>query len=166
MSYALHSSAASAARCYFFIRATGRSNDGIEAGTRLFDVRKRRAGNAIAARSNRLSHSPVGKPVVIVGNWQVLLAPVANWLGRRSNAMTDDFVDRLARRAGIKKVDHYTYRIPAYRVCCSQPTPPFQTANPSCPLPISHSRIARSAGGHSVRGITTGGAPHSAANRR
>ena len=62
-----------------------------------------------------MSHSPVGKPVAIVGNWQVLLAPVANWLGRRSNAMTDDFVDRLARRAGIKKVVHCTYRIPAYQ---------------------------------------------------
>jgi hypothetical protein len=62
-----------------------------------------------------MSHSPVGKPVAIVGNWQVLLAPVANWLGRRSNAMADDFVDRLARRAGIKKVVHCTYRIPAFQ---------------------------------------------------
>ena len=51
-------------------------------------------------------HPPVGKPVAIVGNWQVLLAPVANWLGRRSNAMADDFINRLAGRAEIKKVAH------------------------------------------------------------
>ena len=83
-----------------------------------------------------MSHSPVGKPVAIVGNWQVLLAPVANWLGRRSNAMTDDFVDRLARRAGIKKVVHCTYRIPA----CQNAKPEYAAVN--LPRPFKQ-QIAR-----------------------
>ncbi len=30
----------------------------------------------------------------------------ANWLGRRSNVVTNDFVDRLAGRAGIEEVRH------------------------------------------------------------
>ena len=60
-------------------------------------------------------HSPVGKPVaIVVGDGQVLQAPVANWLGRRSNAMADDFVDRLAGRAETEKVVHRTYRNLAY----------------------------------------------------
>jgi hypothetical protein len=47
------------------------------------------------------SHSSVGKPVaIVVGNRQVLPAPVANWLHRRSNTMADDFVNRLAGGAG------------------------------------------------------------------
>src|SRR5215467_271976 len=58
------------------------------------------------------SHSPVGKPVaIVVGNRQVLPAPVANWLHRRSDAMADDLVDRLAGGAEIEKIVHCTYRV-------------------------------------------------------
>ena len=100
-----------------------------------------------------MSHSPVGKPVAIVGNWQVLLAPVANWLGRRSNAMTDDFVDRLARRAGIKKVVHYTYRIPAYQnakpeyAAVNLPRP-FKQQIPRARCLLATARWREAAGGH------------------
>jgi hypothetical protein len=100
-----------------------------------------------------MSHSPVGKPVAIVGNWQVLLAPVANWLGRRSNAMADDFVDRLARRAGIKKVVHCTYRIPAFQnakpeyAAVNLPRP-FKQQIPRARCLLATARWREAAGGH------------------
>lgn len=50
--------------------------------------------------------SPVGKPVAIVSDRKFLLAALANGLGRRSNMVAVDFVDRLARRAEIEKVIH------------------------------------------------------------
>ena len=50
--------------------------------------------------------SPVGKPVAIVSYRKLLLAALANGLGRRSNMVAVDFVDRLARRAEIEKVIH------------------------------------------------------------
>ena len=50
----------------------------------------------------------VRKPVAIFGNWKILLAHVANRLGRWSNAVADDFVDCLAGRAEIEKVVHGT----------------------------------------------------------
>ena len=52
------------------------------------------------------ARSPVGKPLAIVSNRKVLLASLANWLGRRSNVVTDDFVDRLAGRTEKEKVVH------------------------------------------------------------
>jgi hypothetical protein len=54
------------------------------------------------------AHLLVRKPVAIFGNWKILLAHVANRLGRWSNAVADDFVDRLAGRAEIEKVVHGT----------------------------------------------------------
>ena len=50
--------------------------------------------------------SPIGKPVVTIGDGLGLLAHLADWLGRRSNVVTDDFVDRLAGRAGMEEVYH------------------------------------------------------------
>jgi len=55
---------------------------------------------------------PAHKPVaIVIGNRQVLPAPVANWLHRRPDAMADDLVDRLAGGAEIEKVVHCTYRV-------------------------------------------------------
>ena len=48
---------------------------------------------------------PIGKPIAFVSNRKVLLAPPANRLSRWSNAVADDFVNRLAARAE-KKVGH------------------------------------------------------------
>ena len=52
------------------------------------------------------AHFPIGKPVAFVSNRKVLLAPPANRLSRWSNAVADDFVNRLAARAEIEKVVH------------------------------------------------------------
>jgi hypothetical protein len=52
------------------------------------------------------AHLPIGKPIAFVSNWKVLLARPANRLSRWSNAVADDFVNRLAARAEIKKVGH------------------------------------------------------------
>ena len=49
---------------------------------------------------------PIGKPIAFVSNRKVLLAPPANRLSRWSNAVADDFVNRLAARAEIKTVGH------------------------------------------------------------
>jgi len=49
---------------------------------------------------------PIGKPIAFVSNRKVLLAPPANRLSRWSNAVADDFVNRLAGRAEIEKVFH------------------------------------------------------------
>jgi hypothetical protein len=51
--------------------------------------------------------SPEREPLAIFGDRKVLPAALANRLGRRSNTMADDFVDRLAGRADIEKVIHY-----------------------------------------------------------
>jgi hypothetical protein len=51
--------------------------------------------------------SPIGEPLIIFGDRKVLLAPLANWLSRRSNAVTVDFVNHLAGRAEKEKVVHY-----------------------------------------------------------
>jgi hypothetical protein len=66
-----------------------------------------------SASSRRLSRplksrarSPVGQPLAVVSNRKVLLASLANGLSRRSNVMTDDFVNRLAGGAEKKKVVH------------------------------------------------------------
>jgi len=66
--------------------------------------------NALCCAHRSRAHSLVGNPVTIVGNWEILLAYVANWLGRRSNTVPDDFVNRLAARAEIEKVLHCTFR--------------------------------------------------------
>jgi hypothetical protein len=50
--------------------------------------------------------SPVGKPLTILSNRKLLLAALANGLGRRPNMVADDFVDRLAGWAEIEKVIH------------------------------------------------------------
>jgi hypothetical protein len=52
------------------------------------------------------ARSPVGKPLAIVSNRKILLAFLANWLGRRSEMVTDDFVDRLAGWAEKQKIVH------------------------------------------------------------
>jgi hypothetical protein len=49
------------------------------------------------------ARSPVGKPLAILSNRKILLASLANWLGRRSNVVTDHFVDRLARYSIINR---------------------------------------------------------------
>ena len=49
---------------------------------------------------------PIRKPIAFVSNRKVLLAPPANRLSRWSNAVADDFVNRLAARAEIKTVGH------------------------------------------------------------
>jgi hypothetical protein len=55
--------------------------------------------------------SSVGKPVaIVIGNWKLLLAALANGFGRRANVVADDFVDRLTGRAEIKKVIHFRFR--------------------------------------------------------
>jgi len=48
--------------------------------------------------------SSVGKPVPILGNRKVLLARLTNRLGRRSNAVPDDFVNRFAGQTEIKVI--------------------------------------------------------------
>jgi hypothetical protein len=48
--------------------------------------------------------SSVGKPVVILGNGEVFLARLTNRLGRRSNAVPDDFINRFAGRTEIKVI--------------------------------------------------------------
>jgi hypothetical protein len=53
-----------------------------------------------------MPHPPVGKPIAVVSNRKVLLAALANGLGRRPNMVADDFVDRLAAWAKIEKVVH------------------------------------------------------------
>jgi len=52
------------------------------------------------------AHLPIGKPIAFVSNRKVLLALPAKRLSRWSNAAADDFVNRLAARAEIKKVGH------------------------------------------------------------
>jgi hypothetical protein len=52
------------------------------------------------------AHLPIGKPIAFVSNRKVLLALPAKRLSRWSNAVADDFVNRLAARAEIKKVGH------------------------------------------------------------
>jgi hypothetical protein len=60
------------------------------------------------------ARSLVSEPVAFVSDWKVLQAFLANWLGERSNVVTDDFVDRLAGRTEIEKVLHcLRLRIPA-----------------------------------------------------
>src|SRR5262249_25243655 len=75
-----------------FLRLTRAAGSGVQ--TTLFCALKSRA---------RL---PIGKPIAFVSNRKVLLAPPANRLSRWSNAVADDFVNRLAARAEIKKVGH------------------------------------------------------------
>ena len=80
-----------------------------QASLHLVDRRTREAGSeerALFCPFKARTGSPVGKPVVTIGNGQGLPANLANWLGRRSNVVTDDFVDRLAGRAGIEEVRH------------------------------------------------------------
>jgi hypothetical protein len=50
--------------------------------------------------------SPIGEPLIIFGDRKVSLASFANWLSRRSNAVTVDFVNRLAGRAEKQTVVH------------------------------------------------------------
>ena len=52
------------------------------------------------------THFPIGKPIAFVSSRKVLLAAPANRLSRWSNAVADDFVNRLAGRAEIEKVVH------------------------------------------------------------
>ena len=52
------------------------------------------------------AHFPIGKPVAFVSNRKVLLAHPANRLSSWSNAVADDFVNRLAGRAEIETVVH------------------------------------------------------------
>jgi len=44
----------------------------------------------------------IREPVVAIGNWKGLLACFANRVGRRSNVVTDHFVDGLTNRADIE----------------------------------------------------------------
>ncbi len=81
----------------FFAALTGavfRQAAGSGAQTTLFCPLKSRA------------HLPIGNPIAFFSNWKVLLAPPANRLSRWSNAVADDFVNRLASRAEIEKVVH------------------------------------------------------------
>ena len=85
--------------------------------------------------------------------------------------MTDDFVDRLARRAGIKKVIHCTYRIPAYQNAKPEYAAvnllrPFKQQIPRARCLLATAGWREATRGHSVRGTTPGSAPESAANRR
>ena len=85
--------------------------------------------------------------------------------------MADDFVDRLARRAGIKKVVHCTYRIPAYQNAKPEYAAvnllrPFKQQIPRARCLLATAGWREAAGGHSVRGITPGSAPQCAGNRR
>jgi hypothetical protein len=48
--------------------------------------------------------SSVGKPNIILGNGEVFLARLTNRLGRRSNAVPDDFINRFAGRTEIKVI--------------------------------------------------------------
>jgi hypothetical protein len=50
--------------------------------------------------------SPVDKPADILGNRKLLLACLANWLGRGSNAVARNFVDRLTGRTEVEKIVH------------------------------------------------------------
>ena len=63
----------------------------------------RRQGYSVRSNRGRL---PIGKPIPFVSNRKVLPAPPANRLSRWSNAVADDFVNRLAARAEIKTVGH------------------------------------------------------------
>jgi hypothetical protein len=69
---------------------------------------KRRSYNVLCCALGSSAQSLVGNPVAMVSNWKILLAHVANWLGRRSNTMADDFVNRPAGRAKIEKVLHFS----------------------------------------------------------
>jgi len=63
-------------------------------------------GGFIAAHST-LEYSPIGEPLIIFGDRKVLLASLANWLSWRSNAVTVNFVNRLAGWAEKQTVVHY-----------------------------------------------------------
>jgi hypothetical protein len=67
---------------------------------------KRRAVTLCCVVKSRAG-SPVGEPLAIFGDRKILLAALANRLGRRANAMAEDFVDHFAGRAEIEKVVHY-----------------------------------------------------------
>jgi len=67
---------------------------------------KRRTDYALFRALRSGAHSLVGNPVAIVGNREILPPNVASRFGRRSNTMTDDFVDRLAGLAEIETVIH------------------------------------------------------------
>ena len=45
----------------------------------------------------------ISKPIVAIGDRKGLLACFANRVSRRSNVMTDDFVDSLTSRTGIER---------------------------------------------------------------
>jgi len=52
---------------------------------------------------NSRTDYPVGKPVAAIGRRKRLLARLADRLGGWSNVVPDDFINRLAGRARIKR---------------------------------------------------------------
>ena len=71
---------------------------------RFGQVGERREQTTLSCSLKSRQRSSVGKPVVILGNRKVLLARLTNWLGRRSNAVPDDFINRFAGRTAIKVI--------------------------------------------------------------
>ena len=61
-------------------------------------------GRTLSRPLKSRARAPVGKPVAIVGNGKLFLASLANGLLRRSNVMTDDFVNRFAGWGEKEKV--------------------------------------------------------------
>jgi hypothetical protein len=92
-----------------------------------------------------------------VGNWKLLLAPLANGFGRRANVVADDFVDRLTGRAEIKKAIHFRFQnffdITASRTRISRraPTPLKHWIGGARKWPARLSVRMRSVSSHNMR---------------
>jgi hypothetical protein len=67
-------------------------------------VGEQREQTTLSCSLKSRQHSSVGKPVVILGNRKGFLARLTNRLGRRANAVPDDFVNRFAGRTEIKVI--------------------------------------------------------------
>jgi hypothetical protein len=71
---------------------------------RLIAVGGQREQTTLSCSLKSRQRSSVGKPDIILGNGEIFLAGLTNWLGRRSNAVPDDFINRFAGRTEIKVI--------------------------------------------------------------
>ena len=88
---------------WHLLAKTASQGDGVDRLTAVAGSGKKRT---LYCPLRSWARPPVGKPLAMVSNRKVLLASLANWLGRRSNVVTDDFVDRVGGRAEKEKVVH------------------------------------------------------------
>jgi hypothetical protein len=66
-------------------------------------MRGARAQITLAGPLETMVRPSVGKPVAVLGNWKLFLAALADCLGRRSDTVADDFVNRFTGRAALPR---------------------------------------------------------------